>query len=134
MSAQLNHLIIPVRDKEKSARFLAGILNLEVGQQWAHFLPLRTGNGVTLDFADSSNFVPQHYAFLVGDPEFDTALQRIRDARIEFFADFDGAGAGEINHLYGGRGLYFHDPSGHLMEIITAPYGSEPQRWQSTRR
>jgi hypothetical protein len=64
MVAQLNHLIIPVRDKEKSARFLADILGLEVGQQWAHFLPVSTNNGVTLDFSDSRDFLPQHYAFL----------------------------------------------------------------------
>jgi catechol 2,3-dioxygenase-like lactoylglutathione lyase family enzyme len=54
-----------VRDKEKSARFLAGILGLEVGRQWAHFLPVITSNGVTLDFSDSSDFRPQHDAFLV---------------------------------------------------------------------
>ncbi len=68
--------------------------------------------------------------FLVSESEFDTALKRIREAGVEFYADFDSAGPGEINHLYGGRGVYFHDPSGHLLEIITQPYGPEPQRWQ----
>jgi catechol 2,3-dioxygenase-like lactoylglutathione lyase family enzyme len=130
MVAQLNHLIIPARDKEKSARFLAGILGLEVGQQWAHFLPVLTSNGVTLDFSDSSDFRPQHYAFLISESEFDAALRRLREAGVEFYADFDLAGLGEINHLYGGRGVYFRDPSGHLLEIITQPYGPEPQRWQ----
>jgi len=131
MAAQLNHLIIPARDKLESARFLANILGFEVGQQWAHFVPVLTGNGVTLAFSDSSDLLPQHYAFLVSEPEFDAALQRIRQAGIEFYADFDLAGAGKLNHLYGGRGLYFHDPSGHLLEIITQPYGPKPQRWQS---
>jgi catechol 2,3-dioxygenase-like lactoylglutathione lyase family enzyme len=130
MATQLNHLIIPARDKEKSARFLAGILGLEVGRQWAHFLPVQTSNGVTLDFSDSSDFRPQHYAFLISESEFDAALLRLREAAVEFYADFDLAGPGEINHLYGGRGLYFRDPSGHLLEIITKPYGPEPQRWQ----
>jgi catechol 2,3-dioxygenase-like lactoylglutathione lyase family enzyme len=95
MIAQLNHLIIHGRDKEKSARFLAGILGLEVGRQWAHFLPVRTSNGVTLDFSDSSDFRPQHYAFLVSESEFDAALERIREAGVEFYADFDLAGLGD---------------------------------------
>jgi catechol 2,3-dioxygenase-like lactoylglutathione lyase family enzyme len=130
VATELNHLIISVRDKWTSARFLAGILGLEVGRQWAHFVPVRTSNGVTLDFSDGVDFHPQHYAFLVTDSEFDAALTRIRDAGIQFYADFDLSGPGEINHLYGGRGIYFHDPSGHLLEIITHPYGPEPQRWQ----
>jgi len=75
-------------------------------------------------------FRPQHYAFLVSESEFDAALQRIREAGVAFYADFDLAGPGEINYLYGGRGVYFRDPSGHLLEIITRPYGPEPQRWQ----
>jgi len=128
MAAQLNHLIIPAHDKWKSARFLAGILGLEVGPEWGPFLPVRTSNGVTLDFAESSEAASRHYAFLVSDVEFDVALKRIQEAGIEFYADFDLAGPGEINHLYGGRGLYFHDPNGHLLEIITQPYGPVPQK------
>lgn len=128
MAVQLNHLIIPARDKWNSARFLAGILGLEVGPEWGPFLPVRTGNNVTLDFAESAEVDSRHYAFLVSDPEFDAALKRIRDGGIEFYADFDLAGPGEINHLYGGRGFYFHDPDGHLLEIITQPYGLVPRK------
>jgi catechol 2,3-dioxygenase-like lactoylglutathione lyase family enzyme len=131
MAAQLNHLIILARDKWKSARFLAGILGLEPGPQWGHFVPVQTSNGITLDFADSDEVRPGHYAFLVSESEFDAALGRLREAGIEYYADFDQAGRGEINHLYGGRGVYFHDPSGHLLEIITHPYGPVPQRWKS---
>jgi catechol 2,3-dioxygenase-like lactoylglutathione lyase family enzyme len=133
MAAQLNHLIISARDKWASARFLADILGLEVEPQWAHFVPVCMSNGITLNFSDANDFRPEHYAFLVSDSEFDAALKRIRAADVEFYADFDLNGPGEINHLYGGRGLYFHDPSGHLLEIITQPYGAEPQRWQSGR-
>jgi catechol 2,3-dioxygenase-like lactoylglutathione lyase family enzyme len=131
MAAQINHLIILARDKWKSARFLAGILGLEAGPQWAHFVPVRTSNGTTLDFAESPDVRPGHYAFLMGDSEFDGALRRIREAGVEYYAGFDLAGRGEINHLYGGRGVYFHDPSGHLLEIITHPYGPVPERWKS---
>ncbi len=78
MSVELNHTIIPARDRWASAKFLADILNLEAGPEWGHFAPIRTANGVTLDFADREDFRPQHYAFLVSEAEFDAALARIR--------------------------------------------------------
>src|SRR5689334_23368960 len=73
MSVDLNHTIIPAKDKWASAKFLADILNLEAGPEWGHFVPVRTGNGVTLDFSNSEGFRPQHYAFLVSEAEFDAA-------------------------------------------------------------
>ncbi|HLJ62896.1 MAG TPA: VOC family protein [Stellaceae bacterium] len=129
MSVELNHTIVPAKDKWASARFLADILGLEVGAPWASFAPLPLGNGVTLDYAERSTMSSQHYAFLVSDAEFDAALARIKSAGVKFFAEFDRTGEGEINHLYGGRGVYFHDPNGHMMELITAPYGAEPELW-----
>jgi len=129
MSVELNHTIVWARDRWESARFLAGILGVEVGEEWAHFVPVRTANGVTLDFADAKDFRMQHYAFLVSEAQFDAALGRLKQAGVKFFAEFDRSGPGEFNRLYGGRGLYFDDPSGHLMELITRPYGPVPQRW-----
>jgi catechol 2,3-dioxygenase-like lactoylglutathione lyase family enzyme len=133
MTIELNHTIIPARDKRASAKFLADILGLEAGPEWSHFVPVRTSNGVTLDYADAADFRRQHYAFLVSESEFDAALSRIKAADIAFYADFNRAGRGQINHLYGGRGLYFDDPDGHLLEIITRPYGPTPERWTETR-
>lgn len=132
MAVELNHIIVPAKDKQASAEFLAGILGLEAGPQWSIFVPVRTSNGVTLDYVDADQFRPQHYAFLVSDTEFDSALSRIQSAGIQFYADFDRAGRGEINHLYGGRGFYFDDPNGHLLELITRPYGATPERWTAT--
>src|SRR4029077_5810149 len=80
MTVELNHTIIPAKDKWKSAKFLADILGLEAGPEWSHFAPVRTSNGVTLDFADATEFRRQHYAFLVSEPEFDAALSRIKRA------------------------------------------------------
>jgi len=82
MSVELNHTIIPARDKWQSAKFLADILNLEAGPEWGHFVPIRTANGVTLDFADREEFRPQHYAFLISEAEFDAAFARIRAAGV----------------------------------------------------
>ena len=128
MSVELNHTIIWAKDRWASARFLADILGLTAEPEWGPFVPVRTGNGVTLDFADSPDFRPQHYAFLVSEPEFDAALARLRSSGIKFCAHFDGSGPGEINHLHGGRGVYFGDANGHLLEIITQPYGAIPER------
>jgi catechol 2,3-dioxygenase-like lactoylglutathione lyase family enzyme len=126
MSVQLNHLIIPANDKWVSANFLADILSLDAGPQWGPFAPLRTSNAVTIDFVDAEEFETHHCAFLVSEDEFDAALARLRNKGVVYYADFMRKRSGEINHLYGGRGVYFDDPSGHLFEIITRPYGPTP--------
>jgi catechol 2,3-dioxygenase-like lactoylglutathione lyase family enzyme len=126
MSVELNHTIIPARDKWASAKFLADILGLEAGPEWADFVPVKTTNGVTLDYRNAADFRPQHYAFLVGDAEFDAALARIRATGVAHYANHRRERPGEINHHYGGRGVYFDDPNGHLLEIITRPYGPTP--------
>jgi catechol 2,3-dioxygenase-like lactoylglutathione lyase family enzyme len=127
MSIQLNHTIVHARDNKESAAFLAGILGLEVGAEWGPFVPVATANGVTLDFATVSEgpITVQHYAFLVSDEEFDAAFARIQEQGLTYYAGPHGEGVGEINHHDGGRGVYFRDPGGHGMEIITRPYGSE---------
>lgn len=126
--AQLNHIIVPAHDKSASARFLGDILGVTPDTQWGPFIPLRTANGVTLDFVDSKDVRTQHYAFLVSDAEFDTGLAKIKKAGIKIYAGPHKEGPGEINHHDGGRGVYFEDPNGHLLEMITTPYGVEYKR------
>jgi len=128
MSVELNHTIIPAKDKWQSAKFLADILNLEAGPEWGHFVPIKTANGVTLDFDNREDFRPMHFAFLVSNEEFDSAFARIRAGGIRYYADPRRSKPGEINNLYGGRGVYFDDPNGHLMELITRPYGATPEQ------
>ncbi|MFB6781847.1 VOC family protein [Streptomyces sp. NPDC056352] len=125
MSVELNHTIIHSRDNRESAEFLANILGLEIGAEWGPFIPVATANGVTLDFATipTESIIAQHYAFLTSEAEFDTAYARIKDLGITYWADPHRKHPGEINHNDGGRGIYFLDPSGHAMEIITRPYG-----------
>jgi catechol 2,3-dioxygenase-like lactoylglutathione lyase family enzyme len=122
--AALNHIIIQARDKDASAEFLAGILGVKPEAQWGPFRPVQTSNGVTLDFVESKDVRTQHYAFLVSDEEFDTSFARLKKAGVAYFADHDKSGRGEINHHWGGRGVYFEDLDGHLLELITKPYGS----------
>ena len=126
--AALNHIIIPAKDKDASAKFLAGILGTEAKPQWGPFRPVQTSNGVTLDFIDSQDVRTQHYAFLVDDKEFDAGLARLMKDGIKIYAGPHKELPGEINHHDGGRGVYFEDPNGHLLELITTPYGVDYKR------
>jgi catechol 2,3-dioxygenase-like lactoylglutathione lyase family enzyme len=125
MAIELNHTIVHARDKRASARFLAEILDLPEPVAYGPFLGVQTGNGVTLDFLDTDEAIQtQHYAFLVDDAAFDRIFDRIRARRLVYWADPHREQRDRINTRDGGRGLYFEDPAGHLLEILTRPYGS----------
>jgi catechol 2,3-dioxygenase-like lactoylglutathione lyase family enzyme len=125
MAVQLNHTIVLVHDKSASATFLADILGLEPPRRDEPFMVVELANGTSLDFMDTTDQTPwQHYAFMVGEDEFDEIFGRIRDRALPYWADPHHSQAGEINHRDGGRGVYFDDPDGHNLEIITRPYGS----------
>jgi catechol 2,3-dioxygenase-like lactoylglutathione lyase family enzyme len=125
VSVQLNHTIVSCRDQQRSAGFLTGILGLPAATRFGRFLVVTADNGVSLDFAETSrDITSQHYAFLVGEEEFDAAFGRIRDQNLPYWADPGQTQPRAISHRDGGRGLYFEDPDGHLLEIITRPYGS----------
>jgi gamma-glutamyltranspeptidase/glutathione hydrolase len=128
VSVELNHLIIPSRDNRESAEFLAGILGLAVGEQSGPFIPVETGNGVRLDFAaiPPEDLRLQHYCFLIPEGDFDDVFARLEATGVTYHADPFGKQTGEINHNHGGRGVYFLDPGGNGIEIITQPY--EPDR------
>jgi catechol 2,3-dioxygenase-like lactoylglutathione lyase family enzyme len=119
MSIQLNHTIVRAHDKHASAEFLAEILGLPVGEETGPFVPVRLANGVTLDYMTVTEPQPQHYAFLLDDQEFDAAFARIEGQGVHYYAEPGGGHPGEINHRWGGRGVYFDDPDGHAMEILT---------------
>jgi catechol 2,3-dioxygenase-like lactoylglutathione lyase family enzyme len=126
MTAQLNHTIVWCTDKVRSAGFLTAILGLAPARPFLHFLVVDLGNSVSMDYYQREGEVArQHYAFLVDDSEFDAAVARIEAQGLIFWADPARSLPGEINHHFGGRGCYFEDPDGHLLEIITTPYGSE---------
>jgi catechol 2,3-dioxygenase-like lactoylglutathione lyase family enzyme len=125
MSVQLNHTIVSCREQERSAAFLTGILGLPPATRFGPFHVVQTDNSVSLDFRETTREITaQHYAFLVGEEEFDATFGRIRKQGLSYWADPGQSQRGAINHNDGGRGLYFEDPDGHLLEIITRPYGS----------
>lgn len=121
MAVELNHTIVPSRDKHVSSRFITGILGLEPPREVSHFLAVEVANGVTLDYDDADEVRSQHYAFLVSDDEFDAIFERVQAAGVTYFADPGHRIAGEINQRAGGRGFYFDDPDGHNMEVFTKP-------------
>ena len=125
MSIEVNHLIVPATDKKASARFLADVLGIELAPAVSHFEPVQIGH-VTLDYDDATDIRPMHIAFLVDDATFDAAQGRLVDIDAATYADPGRSQPGQINHRYGGRGVYFDDPDGHLFELLTAPYGPDP--------
>jgi len=125
MSVQLNHTIVACRDQQRSAAFLTEILGLPQATRFGHFLVVQADNSVSLDFSETSEEIKaQHYAFLVGEEEFDASFGRIKERDVTYWADPGRTRREEINTRDGGRGLYFEDPDGHLLEILTRPYGS----------
>ncbi|QNP66167.1 VOC family protein [Streptomyces genisteinicus] len=125
MSVDLNHTIVHSRDAREAAEFFTRLLGLEITGEWGPFIAVALGNGVTLDFATvpEDTITPQHYAFLVSEEEFTAAYAQIEQRGIEHYADPRRTRPGTVNHNDGGRGVYFMDPSGHAMELITVPYG-----------
>jgi catechol 2,3-dioxygenase-like lactoylglutathione lyase family enzyme len=126
MTIHLDHTIVHARDRVASARFLAEMFGLpapiELGH---HFAVVHVGGGTTLDFMESEgDIAPQHYAFLVSESEFDEIFARIRARGLDYWADPSRRKEGQINTWDGGRGVYFDDPNGHLLEAITRSYGT----------
>lgn len=129
MSVKLNHTIVKSREKRVAAKFLAEVLGLPKPAPFGPFLGVATGNDVTLDFYDAEGEIArQHYAFLVTEAEFDRIFGRIQARGLPYWADPGQTKRGEINTNDGGRGAYFEDPSGHLLEIITRPYGGAERK------
>lgn len=125
MAVELNHTIVAARDKRVAATFLSDLLGLPAPTPFGPFLVVNVDNGVSLDFMDTSeNIHPQHYAFLVSEDEFDTIFGRIQVQQLNYWADPYHQQPGEINTRDGGRGVYFDDPNGHVLELLTRPYGS----------
>jgi len=124
MAVRLNHTIVTARDRDASATFLTEVLGLSAPLSFGPFAVVQIGD-TSLDFMESDGeIVSQHYAFLVSEQEFDEIFGRIRERGLPYWADPYRQKRGEINGWDDGRGVYFDDPNGHLLEIITRPYGS----------
>ena len=127
MTISFNHTIVASRDKRQSAEFLAELFGLPSPTPFGPFMVVALEHGASLDYADvpeGEEIRRQHYAFLVSEEDFDAIYGKIQSRGLQHWADPGARRPGEINHRAGGRGVYFPDPSGHGMEILTRPYGS----------
>lgn len=124
MPISLNHTLVAAVDRDASARFLSEILGLPAPVVLDPFAVVQVGD-TSLDFVETAGEIQsQHYAFLVTEAEFDEIFGRIRAKGLTFWADPHRQKADRINTWDGGRGVYWADPNGHMLEIITRPYGS----------
>ena len=124
MPIDLNHTIVHARDARASAVFLAEVLGRGAPVRFGPFYGVELDNGVTLDFIQTDEVVlVEHYAFIVSEDEFDQIFGRIRERKLPYWADPAHQQPDRINHHDGGRGVYWNDPNGHYLEIITRPYG-----------
>jgi catechol 2,3-dioxygenase-like lactoylglutathione lyase family enzyme len=124
MAIHLNHTIVSARNPGASASFLSEILGLPAPRRLGPFAMVEIGE-TTLDYMETDTKVhPQHYAFLVSEAEFDAIFERIKARGLTYWADPGRSQERQINTWDGGRGVYWNDPDGHLLEIITRPYGS----------
>lgn len=128
MPIRLDHTTIAARDAGASAAFLAAVLGLEVGSPLGPFTPIVLANGVTLDFYEAHDAEDRggHFAFLVSEDEFSAGLAHLEATGVTYYPGPTLSRPGEINMRDGGRGLYFLDPAGHTMELLTVPYGGWP--------
>ncbi len=127
MAIELNHTIVPARDKVLSAKFFARMFGLPFDERVVdYFAPVRVNETFTLDFHDDvDRFDIHHYAFHVSDPEFDAILKRVQEAGIAFGSDPRNLENRELNSWNGGRGVYFCDPNGHILELLTRASATE---------
>jgi catechol 2,3-dioxygenase-like lactoylglutathione lyase family enzyme len=124
MAVELNHTIVKVRDKHAAAAFYQQVLGLAEVTTYGPFTEITLANDAILAFLEEGPIHPQHYAFLVSEEEFDGIRDRIVSRGLTYWGDPARRTVNEINREDGGRGLYWEDPDGHFLEIITRPYGS----------
>jgi catechol 2,3-dioxygenase-like lactoylglutathione lyase family enzyme len=121
MTIRLDHTIVPARDKVASAEFFAEVFGLKVKPAVDHFAQVQINESLTFDFADEPAVQGQHYAFLVSDAEFDAIFERVKARGLAYGSGPFSHTDGRINTRRGGRGVYFEDPNGHLLELMTVP-------------
>lgn len=120
MAIELDHTIVPSRDKEAAADFFARIFDLSYDGPQSHFAPVKVNASLTLDFDDQRDFGHHHYAFKVAEAEFDAIFGRLQQEGVPYGSGPRSAEDMQINHRNGGRGVYFRNGDGHMLELLTA--------------
>lgn len=119
MAIVLNHTIVPARDRHAAALFFARVFGLRYEGPPGYFAPVRVNDTLTLDFSDASEFDSHHYAFHVSDAEFDAIFARVQAEGVAWGSTPGDLENRKLNDWNGGRGFYFRDPDGHVLELMT---------------
>ncbi|MBG0792881.1 VOC family protein [Methylocystis sp. H62] len=119
MSIILNHTIVPSRNKKEAAAWFAQVFGLSFEDAAGHFAPVRLNETLTFSFADEASFERHHYAFHVSETEFDAILHRVKERGLAFGSAPWSQGDSKLNDWNGGRGVYFENVDGHLLELMT---------------
>ena len=128
MTVQLDHTIVPSRNRRAAAELLAHIL----GVPWAEsgvgpFCPVYVNEGLTLDMDQAEDAFPiQHYCFRMSEAEFDALLSRMQSMGIEYRSTPHGPVDMQINTQHDGRIVYWSEPDGHVWEALTVSYARQP--------
>jgi catechol 2,3-dioxygenase-like lactoylglutathione lyase family enzyme len=121
MTIRLDHTIVPAKDKVASAEFFADIFGLTVKPGPGYFAQVQVNESLTLDFADEPEPRSHHYAFHISEAEFEAIFGRVKARGILYGSGPFNRTDGQIYTRRGGRGFYFDDPNGHVLEVMTAP-------------
>ncbi len=128
MGIELDHCLVPARDRRAAAQLLAELL----GVPWAEagvgpFCPVYLSDGLTLDFDQHDGAFPVlHWCFRVGDAEFDALVARLAARGIAIRSMPHGPADGQVNTAHGGRIVYWSEPDGHVWEALTLSYARQP--------
>jgi hypothetical protein len=125
MPVDLDHLIVPARDRVAAARLLGTILQVPWAEQGSvgPFSPVYINDGLTLDFDERTGDIdPQHYCFRVAPEAFDAVLGRLNAAGIAYRSTPHGPVDHRVNAAFGGRLVYWSEPDGHIWEVLTVSY------------
>jgi catechol 2,3-dioxygenase-like lactoylglutathione lyase family enzyme len=134
MAIQLDHVIVPSRDKHAAAAALAGLLDVPSAESLGEFVAVFVNDGLTLDFAQRESFETHHICFRVSDAEFDAIFDRIKRAGIAYRSRPHGDDDFTINTRLGGKNLYWQDTDGHLWEILTVSYARRDSPFATATR
>lgn len=124
MRAALDHTIVCSTDRQASIDFYTRVLGFEYGGRVGRFEVVLVNDRLGFDFVEEESCSSRHFAFVLDTAEFDAVFARLKSAGIAF-----GDGPGRVSNMRGpGRStgtlgrtysVYFTDPSGHILEILT---------------
>lgn len=125
IQVEFNHHILLAKEKQKTAELLTKLFGLPDaipadGPVADFFLCITFKNQVTLLIAEVKEHHVGHYAFKVAPADFEQVVQRLKDWNITYWADPRRQRPLECYVENGNKGLYFIDPSGHGMEVLTS--------------